>query len=202
MPIPRARTVRSPETRRLEILEAAVTVFRKKGFSGATIADIAEEAEVAKGTFYLYFDSKDHLLGALRERLVDETIARAEAFYERVGKDDWWSLIDTMVESMIDFMLDQRDIMLIFAEEGKNPETMQVFAEASRRMNEMFAAGLSAGIAAGVFDVEDPYATAVFLHHAVEGALMEAVLYDPQLDRERLVGTAKTLIRRAVSPEK
>jgi len=44
------------------ILEAATKVFADKGFYNAKISQIAEEANVADGTIYLYFNSKDDLL--------------------------------------------------------------------------------------------------------------------------------------------
>ena len=44
------------------ILDAAVAVFAEKGFFSARIADIAERADVADGTVYLYFKSKEDIL--------------------------------------------------------------------------------------------------------------------------------------------
>lgn len=56
------------EFRTTEILGAARSVFASKGFDGATIDAIALTAGVAKGTVYLYFDSKrDLFLASLRE---------------------------------------------------------------------------------------------------------------------------------------
>ncbi len=43
------------------ILNAALSVFARKGFNGALIDDIAKEANIAKGTIYQYFKSKDDL---------------------------------------------------------------------------------------------------------------------------------------------
>jgi len=49
------------EFRRSELLTAARIVFGKKGFHDASIEEIAEMAEVAKGTVYLYYKSKKDL---------------------------------------------------------------------------------------------------------------------------------------------
>lgn len=57
--------------RREAILAAAQTVFAKKGFDGATIADIARAAGVASGTVYLYYESKIDLFAALNARLLE-----------------------------------------------------------------------------------------------------------------------------------
>ncbi|MGD0199131.1 MAG: TetR/AcrR family transcriptional regulator [Bryobacteraceae bacterium] len=66
-----------------EILEAARRVFARKGFSGATMDDIAEAAGLAKGTLYLYFPSKRRVyLAALKRgfiRLIEETERNVEA---------------------------------------------------------------------------------------------------------------------------
>ncbi|MEU7138268.1 TetR/AcrR family transcriptional regulator [Nocardia sp. NPDC046473] len=48
--------------RREEILDAAVRVFARKGFAASRIEDVAAEAGIAKGSVYLYFDSRDALL--------------------------------------------------------------------------------------------------------------------------------------------
>jgi AcrR family transcriptional regulator len=52
------------EERRRQIVEAAMTVFSKKGFHAANVSDVAAEAGVSQGTIYWYFDSKDELLKA------------------------------------------------------------------------------------------------------------------------------------------
>ena len=50
------------EEKRRQILDAAVRVFAHKGFHTSRVGDIAEEAGVAHGLLYHYFDSKDQLL--------------------------------------------------------------------------------------------------------------------------------------------
>ena len=55
------RKLREKEQRRAAIIDAAERVFNAKGYANATIEDIAKEAELAKGTFYLYFDNKESL---------------------------------------------------------------------------------------------------------------------------------------------
>ncbi len=67
------------EYRVREILEAARRVMARYGMQGTTVDRVAEEAKVAKGTIYLYFDTKDALVHAavlegLRE-MVAETVA-------------------------------------------------------------------------------------------------------------------------------
>ena len=49
------------DLRRREILTAAVKVFGKKGFASTCVGDVADAAKIAKGTVYLYFDSKEEI---------------------------------------------------------------------------------------------------------------------------------------------
>jgi AcrR family transcriptional regulator len=194
------RISRSAAERREDLLDAAARVFTEKGIGHATVADIAEAAGVAKGTFYLYFDTKEHLLGALRQQLVDQTLARGMSFFERVGKDDWWALVDGMTASMIDLLLERREAILVFVQEGISPETRELFASCDRQLNEMLEGGIKAGCEAGVFTVSDPYMTGALLHHAIEGVVLETILYQPEFEKERLVAAATELVHRALAP--
>jgi AcrR family transcriptional regulator len=54
-----------PEVRRRQIVDAAGVVFARQGFTSSRIADIAEEAGVAQGTIYRFFESKEDLAMAL-----------------------------------------------------------------------------------------------------------------------------------------
>ena len=196
----RKRVTKSREDRRQELLNAAVQVFQEKGITEATVADITQAAGVAKGTFYLYFDSKEQLLASLREQFVDEMVTKGIEYMERVGKEDWWSLADSVVEHTIDHMLERRDVIHIFSQEPMTSETHAIFAECEAKMNQMMAAGIQMGVEAGVFKVSDPLMTASFLHHAIEGSVLEAILYGGEPDRDRLVANAQELTRKLLAP--
>src|SRR3954447_3586251 len=70
------RSIASEEKRRL-ILDAAVRVFARKGYHASRVGDIAEEAGVAHGLLYHYFNSKEQLL-------------------ETVFRDTWSELLDAI----------------------------------------------------------------------------------------------------------
>ena len=62
------------EARRAGIVAAANRVFAERGVARATVADIVRSAGVAQGTFYLYFASKDELVLAVAEEMVQRLI--------------------------------------------------------------------------------------------------------------------------------
>ncbi len=72
------RKERERERRRQQILIAAKRVFSEKGFSKATMEDIAREAELSPGTLYLYFKNKDELFASLSLRILQYLQIRLE----------------------------------------------------------------------------------------------------------------------------
>jgi AcrR family transcriptional regulator len=66
------------EQRRKQILDAALTVFSRKGYGESTIPDIAREAGVAVGTIYNYYQSKrDILVSALASNILSGPFLKA-----------------------------------------------------------------------------------------------------------------------------
>jgi len=94
------RKEREKEHRRDEILNAAQKVFFEKGLQSATMDEIAEAAELSKGTLYLYYGSKEDLYLAVMMRGFDvlhvmfaETIAKDSSTVKTI-----WGLATTYLE--------------------------------------------------------------------------------------------------------
>jgi len=66
-----------------KIIEAAITVFARKGFFSARISDIAKEAQVADGTIYLYFNNKYDILISLFEEEIGKIILEVKLLMEK-----------------------------------------------------------------------------------------------------------------------
>ena len=60
------RERRAADTR-LRLFRCALRLFAEHGFSNVTVEDITEAADVGKGTFFNYFETKDHVLGVMAE---------------------------------------------------------------------------------------------------------------------------------------
>lgn len=65
------------EATRQDILTAARSLFLEKGYDATSVDDLVLAANVAKGTFYYHFNSKDELLHALQEMVIDEFSSQA-----------------------------------------------------------------------------------------------------------------------------
>jgi AcrR family transcriptional regulator len=77
----------SPECR-ARIVAAAIEAFRTRSYSEVTVSEIAEAAQLAKGSVYRYFESKEDLLTAAIETLLDDTAARFEKAVNSLGGAD------------------------------------------------------------------------------------------------------------------
>ena len=82
-PLPSLRERKKAATKERLYFEA-LDLFRHKGFAATTIEEIAEAAEVSKGTFFNYFPAKEALLHYLSERLAH---AAAEALAAALRAD-------------------------------------------------------------------------------------------------------------------
>ena len=63
---------------RAAILDAARRVFLEQGYEAVTIRDVVRQTELASGTFYNYFRTKEDLLRALVEQHVQELTAELQ----------------------------------------------------------------------------------------------------------------------------
>jgi AcrR family transcriptional regulator len=66
------RALRTRDKRRKALLKAATRVFARKGYRAASISDIIQTADVARGTFYIYFRSKQDIFAAIVDNFREE----------------------------------------------------------------------------------------------------------------------------------
>jgi AcrR family transcriptional regulator len=91
--------------RRDEIIAAAKKVFARNGFHATTIADIAKEANLAYGSVYQYFDSKDDLFHALMSAEGNALRAHVAVALASAGKpsDSSWDPFRASVQATFEF---------------------------------------------------------------------------------------------------
>ena len=72
------RRMKEPEVRKAELLDAAQKLFTEKGYAKTTVTDILNVYGLSKGVFYYYFKSKEEVMDAIIERIIDAEVANAK----------------------------------------------------------------------------------------------------------------------------
>lgn len=104
------------EERMRQLLDAAVQVFGKKGYHDTQISDIIKKANVARGTFYLYFKSKREIFAALMEELFEQVSSQVKSL-PREAVDQIPSQLLGNIERITVLLLDNPLLTrLLFAE--------------------------------------------------------------------------------------
>jgi AcrR family transcriptional regulator len=84
------RQRRAAETR-VRLFRCALQLFAERGFPNVTVEDITEAADVGKGTFFNYFESKEHVLGVMAEIQLGKV--REAATLAEAGKQTIYSVL-------------------------------------------------------------------------------------------------------------
>jgi AcrR family transcriptional regulator len=156
------RTVKTPEVRRAEILQAASELFEEIGYESTSVDSIVRSAGIAKGTFYYYFKSKDEILAALAQQLCAEMVARSQIIADdpQLGAIEKFCAIiaaqNQTVETGQALVEDLHRPENRALHERSNIETVLAFGP-------ILAAVVEQGNQEGVFQVDDPLSTVQFI---------------------------------------
>ncbi len=99
-----------------DIITAAIEVFAQDGYHDAKISNIAELANVATGSVYLYFESKEDLLVKIFSGLWMKLISLVKSIYDR---DDLTSIekLDGFIDTVFDVFTSNPKLALLFVKE-------------------------------------------------------------------------------------
>jgi AcrR family transcriptional regulator len=122
------------ELTRARILDAAIALFRNKGFDAATMRDIAVEAGVATGAAYYYFESKNAIVLAFYDRARREMAPLLE---ESLGASlDLRQRLRGLIDVKLKYFLPNRDILAALAGRTDPADPLSPFSEATREIRE------------------------------------------------------------------
>jgi AcrR family transcriptional regulator len=120
--------------RRRQILAAAKAVFAEAGYHGASINAIIERAQIARGTFYLYFESKS----AVFDSILDQALADLRARIHRIdvetpGAPAPQIALREQVMSTFEYIVSDRPLAMLLLSAGHTPD-----AEAAARLDQFY----------------------------------------------------------------
>lgn len=146
--------------RKNQILDTAENFFFKKGYAKTTILDIINKIEIANGTFYHYFKSKDELLMEIINRDLDV----AEERISKIVNDTSMNAIEKM-NAVYSTSMDKRIqntertkmlLTVFYLNEDNIVFQHKKHKEYSRRISPLLARLLDQGKKEGAFDIVSP----------------------------------------------
>lgn len=140
---------------RARVLEAAESVFAKKGYRRTTVADILDEAGIARATFYKYFRNKRQVFMELMRDFL-KTLYENSSNYLLDGQVATGAIASRIRETLMLFyklFIENRELMEIYFREafGHDPGLYAVWDEFERRFVALLRKVLDRGMDEGVF---------------------------------------------------
>ena len=189
------------EEKRVRILESAARVFAREGFYNAKIKDVAQEAGVAHGTVYLYFDGKDDLLISLFRESLSELVryVQSEIQKEKNAEDKLRRMISLQIE-LIETNPELTALMLVeFPQTGKFLSSDSINELAA--YIDMIANILKEGIAEGVFDNSiDVDVVATVIYSGIQGIATRWVLEEMKYPLKKVADEISAAFLSGITP--
>jgi AcrR family transcriptional regulator len=184
--------------RRQQILDAAWTCFLRNGFHQTSMHDVIGEAGLSVGAVYRYFPSKNHLIKALAEQVIDEL----GGLFESLARQDPPLPIATVVQRAVDFANANsgpdgrlRMAVHIWSESLREPELAEFVNRVYRRLRTVFVDFAQRARDSGQLPPEaDPVAVGSVLFAMVPGFALQRILTGEPQPEVFLAGVRTLLV--------
>lgn len=174
----RRRSTGSPTglARRREIVRAASRVFAEKGFSSATVRDIADDAGTLSGSLYYYFDSKEAIVEEVLVEYLDLMVA---GYRDAIDKaDSPVEGLKGLIELALYGVVRHREEVKILQNDWHYVAEMAGIVERQRVIERAWLETIQAGMDAGTISTEHD---ARMVYRAAMGMILAVVRwFDPK----------------------
>jgi AcrR family transcriptional regulator len=189
--VKRKRVAKAPEERRRDLLDASAAVFSRDGLPDAKIEDITALAGVSKGTFYLYFPSKEAAAAEVWRRYIGEYQAIGESILadESVAVGD---RLAAVFEALTRFVLSHSALhQALFTA----PDSGKVKADANEALIQLVTDAARTGVERGELGGGPPDLGVRTLFHGLCGATNDALAMTDRPSDDALINNAGRLAR-------
>ena len=148
------------QARREAIIDTSARLFARRGYHATGINALCEANDLGKGALYHYIGSKEELLAAIHDRVMDEVAAGAERVAESGGSPP--VQLGKLGDELVEVIHHYPDHVWVFMHEfpALTGERSAKFRERRRQYELQLEAVLGAGIKSGDFRDLDPWLTA------------------------------------------
>ncbi len=171
-PIPAKPRTKPAEVRLDELMGAAETLFLTKGVEATTISEIVEAAQVAKGTFYHYFTSKNDMLDALGKRYTEQFLASLEEAMAGCAADDWAGRLRVWIHANVaTYARTYRTHDIVYTNHHHHDRSNP----AKNAILDQLLEIIEGGRLAGIWAPQDPRVVALLIYSGVHGATDDVI---------------------------
>jgi AcrR family transcriptional regulator len=203
MPTPRRPTKEDVLSayRRDALLGAAIRVFGERGFDCATMERIADEAEVAKGTTYLYYDSKQSIYDAALSSGIAELDERTREVIDRAP--NFREAISAFMTARAEYFFEHRDFFRMYVSAiarqitSSKPRASEFQAMVDRQTRRLEQAVARAAARREIRRV-DSAATAVAIFDLTRGLIARRMVFTGDFDLAEDVAFLSELVWRGL----
>jgi AcrR family transcriptional regulator len=153
---------RSPkwEARRQSIVDTSARLFARRGYHATGITELCEANDLGKGALYHYIGSKEELLVAIHDRVMDEVMAGADRVATAGGSPP--AQLAMLGEELLDVIHRYPDHVWVFLHEfpALTGERVARFRDRRREYERRVETVLRDGTVSGEFRDLDPWVTA------------------------------------------
>jgi AcrR family transcriptional regulator len=148
------------EKRRQSIVDASAKVFAQRGYHATSTIELCEANDIGKGALYYYIGSKEQLLVAIHDRVMDEVMLGADRVAEAAGSPP--EQLAKLGEELLDVIFHYPDHVWVFLHEfpALTGENAEVFRRRRREYEARIEGVLLAGSESGHFRPLDARITA------------------------------------------
>ncbi len=160
-----------------KILQAAQEEFAKKGFHDTAVSEIADKANVGKGTVYRHFGNKETLFGTLLKRGIHRILDQTENIAE--NSDSASQALEQILEMHFQIFEESKELVEIIVNEGKHrigtmrEELLSEDLKHRQQIEDQFIRGINRG----EFEDLDPEKMAIVFQGFIWATLRSAILY-------------------------
>lgn len=149
-----ARITKSPDERKKEIIEVASKLFNEKGYENTAVSDIVKTINIAQGTFYYYFKSKDEIIEPIVEYIMNKSLAEVEEIIK--GEGTATEKISAIVTNRIRFVINSGRVVRFVWNKNNNFMFEKFKKYAIPKAAPLFKRLVEQGEKEGIMSVEYP----------------------------------------------
>jgi len=191
------------EERREQIVESAMNVIARKGFSKTRMDDVAAESGLSKGLLYWYFKSKEEIIVAISDLLFGAEFRKMEnlAVEGQSARESLEDFLEIFIEDLRGMLKVTPVIYEFYALAFRNATVRTAMQAYLRRFVSILEPIVQRGIDSGEFVLKDARQITLIIGSTLEGTLL-LWAYDPEMvPAEEQLRAGMALLIRGLVPK-